>query len=266
MHNLRESRKKVLARVASAKHIALFLDFDGVLSPITRDHRKALIGARTKKLLVACAKQFFVAVISGRALKDVRRRVGIRGLSYGGNHGLEWKFNSKNFSVPVPTSNRRILDMILRDCRALSKQFLGLSLEDKDLTISIHYRMVSPRFRKHAITAISKVLDTYVKGGKLTVVGGHMLFNIRPNTRWDKGSVALWMLKRLPKGTLPISLGDDVTDEALFRTLRNGVTIRVGHTKKSLARYNIFSRREVDSFLSSLFIAKQQNKVRNRVQ
>src|SRR3989338_7297427 len=133
MHNLRESTKKVLARVASAKHIALFLDFDGVLSPIVRDHRKAAIGMRTKKLLAACAQRFFVAVISGRALKDVQHRVGLRGLSYGGNHGLEWKFGSKNFSAPVSVSYRRILTMLLRDYRMLSKQFPGLSLEDKGL-------------------------------------------------------------------------------------------------------------------------------------
>lgn len=266
MRNLQESRKEVLARIVSAKHIALFLDFDGVLSPIVRDHRRAVIGMHTKKLLAECAQRFFVAVISGRSLKDVQRRVGLRRLSYGGNHGLEWKFGSKNFSAPVSTSYREILTMILWDCKLLSKQFPGLGFEDKGLTISIHYRMVPPRFREHAITAISKVLNAYIKSGKIIVVDGHMVFNIRPNIRWDKGSVASWMLKRLPRGTLPISLGDDVTDEALFKALRNGITIRVGHTKKSAARHHVSSRREVDYFLSSLLIERPQNKGRNRVQ
>src|SRR3989344_1207942 len=68
----------------------LMLDFDGVLAPIVPHYKDARMSAKTRRLLAACARRGKVAVISGRALADVRARVSLRRIWYAGNHGAEW--------------------------------------------------------------------------------------------------------------------------------------------------------------------------------
>lgn len=82
---------KLATSIAAARHFVLFLDFDGTLAPIVSDPTQAYMPAETRKSLTALAgtEKASIAIVSGRALSDLRERVGMRKITYAGNHGLE---------------------------------------------------------------------------------------------------------------------------------------------------------------------------------
>ena len=80
-----------LDRLKSHGGIALFLDFDGTLVPIRKDPACCILSEETKELLqfLANSRYCYLAIISGRSLSDIKGRVGLRRVFYGGNHGLD---------------------------------------------------------------------------------------------------------------------------------------------------------------------------------
>ncbi len=244
-------KEEVLARIRVAKRIALMSDFDGVLSPIVDDYRKAAMPPRTKMLLRACARKFFVAVISGRGINDLQKRVGMNEISYAGNHGLELQIQGKKTQTKSSKVAETTIQRTAKKLVKLEKQFPGLHLENKRLTLSMHYRMVPVRLREDAVLAVRRVLEGGIKAGSLNVLDGRMLFDIRPKIGVNKGTAARAILRAVP-GALPIFIGDDATDEDAFKVLKKGITIHVGSKEKSAARYYVSSRREVDVFLDTL--------------
>ena len=93
----------------------------------------------------------------------------------------------------------------------------------------------------------------FVKKYALQLTGGKMVWEIRPAGVWNKGKAVIWVWKRLAKRSVPIYIGDDVTDEAAFKALKGkGITIRVGYKKGSKAAYYLDSPREVLGFLKKL--------------
>src|SRR5512140_1134647 len=98
------------------RFLYLFLDYDGTLAPIVRDPATAFLSLRMRARLEALSKapRCRIAVISGRALEDIREKVGIAGITYGGNHGLELDGPEGNFRYPVPEKARSALDAVRR--------------------------------------------------------------------------------------------------------------------------------------------------------
>ena len=76
------------------------LDFDGTLSPIAPTPDLAILPESVGRQLRLCAGLFPVVIISGRSLADVQKKVGLKNLSYAGNHGLEWKIYGKKEIIP----------------------------------------------------------------------------------------------------------------------------------------------------------------------
>lgn len=243
--------KRVLDRARSGECI-LMSDFDGVLSPIVRDPYRARISKRARASLIACAKKFPVVVISGRALADVRARVGIPGIWYAGNHGLEWHFGADRGHASINAASIRALKDAKRAFVSLSRRYPGVIVEDKRRSISVHFRGLS---RTHTTTfrrEVKALAPVFRVRGIVIEEGQEHVFNVRPKKGFNKGSAALHALKRLPKKSLPIFIGDDTTDEDAFRALRKGVTIRVGKKAGSAARYFVSDRRAAERFLAHL--------------
>lgn len=252
MRSLEKQKEEVLARVAKAKCIIVMCDFDGVLSPIVRNPADAVMPRRTRTLLSKCAKLFFVVVISGRALSNVRSKVGICGIWYAGNHGLEWRMHGHHHKIPISAAKRRALRDAKRAFTRLTKKHGRIIVEDKQTTFSVHYRGISDARVHTFMKDASELLRPYQQKKLLHSIDGKKVINVRPHVHYNKGTVALSMLKAMPRGTLPIAIGDDLTDEDVFRALKNGITIRVGNTKGSAARYYVTSRKGVDAFLAAL--------------
>jgi trehalose 6-phosphate phosphatase len=254
---------EVARRLKAAPHVLLLSDYDGTLTPIVDRPEAADLSATTRQLLLALAHQhrFTVGIISGRALSDLRQRVGIRSIVYAGNHGLEIEGPGISFINPLAQEMKPVLRLTHQ---ALSKALAtvrGTLVEDKGLSLSVHYRRVKEEEVEKAKTVFERILRVPHLSGKVKITSGKKVHEVRPAVDWDKGKAIKLLMKRSDKGgrrsgLLPIYLGDDLTDEDGFGAIErcgDGLTVFVGgESGSTMARYFLRSPGEVERFLSML--------------
>ncbi|MHB8909526.1 MAG: trehalose-phosphatase [Syntrophales bacterium] len=241
------------------RFLYLFLDYDGTLSPIVRDPGRASLSRAMRGRLEALLKtgRCRIAVISGRALDDLRGRVGIAGIAYAGNHGLEVEGPEGGFRYPVPEKIRRALDDV---CRILSRELStvpGAVLEEKGMTLTVHLRGVKRERLLITAQIVSEAIRSYRVRGEIVVRPGKKAFEIRPSVEWDKGKTVFWLLEKSTvaggEPPWPLYVGDDRTDEDAFRAIgERGVTVFVGSPGRTEARYYLRNVGEVRAFLGRL--------------
>lgn len=246
--------KEVLKR----RDIFLFLDFDGTLAPIAPTPQDVQFPEEARGLLKRLVGLLDgrVAVVSGRALKDLRDRVKLNGLYYIGNHGFEIQGPGLNFEKHYSVSTKRLFKAIKAQLQEWLSSVPGLLIEDKKITISVHYRLVEERHLETIKTIFETICHPYHEQKMINLFYGKKVLEIRPPIYWNKGTAVAWLLEKLcVNGILPIYLGDDKTDEDAFIKLKNkGITIFVADKKRkaSQARYYLNSPKEVSEFLKQL--------------
>ncbi len=247
-----------IKKTLTGKNIFLFLDYDGTLSSIADHPDKAVISDEIKNTLQKVIRnpRFQVAVISGRRLKDIKSRVGIKEIIYAGNHGLEIEGPVFKYQTDIIASYKILVAKIKKELHQALANFKGILREAKKLTLSIHYRLADKKLISNIIEAFDKTIAGYLNAGKIKVRTGTMIVEIIPPVKWDKGSAVLWILNRpefAEKNFCPIYFGDDITDEDAFRALQDrGVTVLVGHRKKTYAQYYLNDVTEVGKFAEQL--------------
>jgi trehalose-phosphatase len=247
---LLEALDEVGAAVESADHLALFLDFDGTLAPIVESPGLARMAPMPRAALeqLASRPDCTVGIISGRALDDVRMRVGIDGLVYAGNHGLEIAGRGLQFDEAMAARLRCETAEVVEMLAGRLAHFPGVLVEAKGPTASVHYRRVHPRDRDEVERAVRRAVPD--DHPHLAVVRGKMVWEVRPRVGWNKGSALRWVRERLGlTRALTFYLGDDLTDEDAFAAVGRFVTARVGPSQTTLAGYRISDTHEVAEFL-----------------
>jgi trehalose-phosphatase len=255
-----------LKKELSDKHIMLFLDFDGTLTPILDTPDDAIIPKETSKLLKHLSKSLRcrIAIISGRALRDIKERVGLKNVIYVGNHGAEIEGPKIKFESPISPRCRATLEHIKSDLSEKLSSIKGAILEDKGLSLSLHYRLVDKKDIAQVKTILHEATILYVVRSKIKIKPGKMVLEIRLPLEWDKGRVVLWLLAKQKfamseRPFVPIYIGDDKTDEDAFKVLKNkGLTIFVGKPKPSYAQYYLKNTREVTQFLKRILDLKER--------
>ena len=254
MHYLWSRWPEIQKQIRSQKHLLFLLDYDGTLTPIAPTPRQARLSPQTKLVLRRLSRKpnISLAVISGRALTDLKGMVGLRNLAYAGNHGLEL-WHKKRQTVKIPRALKKALSDVTRILRKVRREFDGVVMEDKGLSLSFHYRLVKAKGLTPLKIKFWNHVMPLVRSGTIRVVKGKRVFEVRPNVPWAKGHAALWFMKRLASAScLLIYIGDDQTDEDAFRVLKRGITIRVGQHHRSEAKYYVRRVREVIRFLECL--------------
>lgn len=255
MEHLLSGWRKLEKRLTSGR-LLLLLDYDGTLTPIIGRPEKATLSADVRRLLSRLLKHYPTAIISGRSLKDIRKLVGLRKIYYAGNHGLEIDGPGLKLVEPVAKKMASTVSKICGDLKSELGNIDGVIVEDKGLTASIHYRLVAPGKLGDLKRIFTKITKPYLSAGRIKIVRGKKVLEIRPNIDWDKGKAVLWIIEALKlKGrALPVYLGDDITDEDAFRALRiKGITILVSKApRKSNAEYFLRDVDEVEVFLRKL--------------
>lgn len=214
----------------------LAFDFDGTLAPIVADPAQARIRPRTARLLTAVCRRFKCVVISGRAGTDVSTLLdGIPLWATVGNHGAELS--------PGESFERRVRDWVEVVSDALHG-LSGVSVEDKGLSLSIHYRNAQdPVEVLRRVDAVSRTLSG------VRAVGGKLVVNLVPSGSPDKGK-ALDLLRHRAGCARAMFVGDDVTDEDAFSLPRSEViSVRVGELESSAAMYYLQDQEEIDDLL-----------------
>ncbi len=254
------ARLDKIKEVLRQKAVLLLLDYDGTLAPIVDSPGKALMPDRTRELLrrLSDAPGCKIGIISGRSLKDLKAIVGLRGIVYAGNHGLEIEGPKIKFESRVAPRLETVMRDIALDIRKKASGIKGVLVEDKGLTLSVHYRLVDRKDLAALKNIVSGVTGPYAAKKKISVNPGKKVYEIRPPVKWDKGKVTLWLLARQQfvfgeTGVSVVYIGDDVTDEDAFKALRRkGLTVFVGKPGDSLAQYYLKDTEEVARFLRFL--------------
>lgn len=231
----------------------VFLDFDGTLAPIVENHKDAAMPDSMRELIKEMASVFRVAVISGRGLEDVKKRVQLENIYYAGSHGFEMAgpggFKSENMEAQKVLS---IFDELLPVLEKKLQDIEGLDFERKKYTLAVHYRKVKEEGEKEVHAIIEKTLKEFPK---LKKGEGKKVIEIRPNIYWDKGKAVEMLKLKLSEEKQPklIYIGDDVTDEDVFEFIQNGIGILVGtHGRNTFADYSLKNTKEVESFFKNI--------------
>ena len=253
---LRESLQEIEERLGAKAEIALFLDFDGTISNIVPQPRDAVLGPDIRARIEALASRpdFTVAIVSGRALSDLRERAALDGIVYVGNHGLEIETGSTCFRDPRAEALRRELRSLSLQLKLALSETDGLEIEDKGVTLSVHFRRVNEHLHDWVR---SVTFSTVARSRSFVCREGKMVLDVKPQIEWHKGYAVQWILREIaPEGALPVYIGDDVTDEDAFGAISEGITIRVGESGETAAQYFLPDVAAVGQFLQWLDLAK----------
>ncbi|RKY32344.1 MAG: trehalose-phosphatase [Candidatus Omnitrophota bacterium] len=249
-----------VSRLLKNNYIFLFLDYDGTLTPIAETPEKASLPLNTRELLMKMAEspRFKLAIITGRALENIKKMIGVKGVIYAGNHGLEIEGPKIKFSCPVVMQSKLVIQKIKKDLVSRLSAIRGVIVEDKILTLSIHFRRAETGEQRKIKKIINEVSRSYAIKKMVRITSGKKVFEVRPYLDWDKGKVVLWLFARQQfitgvKKCLPVYIGDDITDEDAFRMLKDkGLTILVGRPRGTHAQYYLKNTKEVFNFLEQI--------------
>ncbi|XP_075649318.1 trehalose-phosphate phosphatase A-like isoform X2 [Castanea sativa] len=273
-----------IANHAKGKRIALFLDYDGTLSPIVDNPDCAFMSDAMRAVVKKVAKYFPTAIISGRSRDKVYDFVGLTELYYAGSHGMDImgpvrqsisgdhpncirSTDEQGKEVNLFQPAGKFLPMINEVFRSLvesTKDIIGAKVENNKFCVSVHYRNVDEKNWNVVAQCVNDVLKDYPL---LRLTHGRKVLEVRPVIDWDKGKAVTFLLESLGLSNcddvLPIYVGDDRTDEDAFKVLREGnqgYGILVSSApKESNAVYSLRDPSEVMEFLKSLVACKNSS-------
>ncbi|KAK1376392.1 hypothetical protein POM88_032585 [Heracleum sosnowskyi] len=253
---------------ASNKKIAIFLDYDGTLSPIVDDPDCAYLSTDMRSAVRSVAKYFPTAIISGRSRDMVYNLVGLKELYYAGSHVSLETHRAKVLPSPACKEFLPVIDEVFRTLERNTRDIEGAKVENHKFCVSVHYRNVSEKVSLLGYSAerVHNIVDDYPQ---LRLTHGRKVLEVRPVIDWDKGKAVEFLLNSLglenSDDVLPIYIGDDRTDEDAFTVLRQGnrgYGILVSSTpKESEALFSLKDPSEVNDFLKSLSSLVRSNRV-----
>ena len=240
----------------SGRTPVVFLDYDGTLTPIVEDYRKAFLAEDMRGTIAKLASHCRVAVISGRGLETLKQLVQLDSVYLSGSHGFE---------IAGPTGSadslERGVEFLPRIDEAEGLLCTGLSdigghaVERKRFSIEVHYRQAS----EEDTPRIEAIVDDVIAECRGFHKGhGKKVFRIQPNIDWDKGRAVLWLLERVTHDdpdVCPVYVGDDVTDEDAFRVLSGRgltVVVRDHDSRQTSADYAVADVGEVRRLIELL--------------
>lgn len=222
---------QALGTELTARRPAVFFDFDGTLSDIVDNPDAARPVAGAVEALQQLAAQCPVAVLSGRDLADVTKRVAVARIWYAGSHGFE-------LTAPDGTHHQNeaaaaaipVLEQAAGELRGRLGSIPGVVVEHKRFGVAVHYRNAA----RDRVGEVAAAVRAAGRRDELRVTTGREVIELRPDLDWDKGKTLRWVMDHLPDSAslTPFYLGDDITDEDAFdAVLPAGVPIVVRHNE-----------------------------------
>jgi trehalose 6-phosphate phosphatase len=201
------ARRDPLGAVRSgAARAGIFLDFDGTLAPIVPHPESARLVAGARRVLGRLAGAYgLVAVISGRPTDDLKSRIGVPGIHYVGLYGLDATPPTSALRDAVPQAG------LIADAVA------GAWVEDKGVTVAVHYRQAPDRPAARA--ALRASLEELAASSALVLGEGKMVFELFAAGALGKGTVVQHIALEHDLGALMVA-GDDLADLDSFHAAR----------------------------------------------
>jgi trehalose 6-phosphate phosphatase len=200
---------------------AVFLDYDGVLTPIVPRPEDAIMTSEMREIVRSLAARCPVCVVSGRDRGVVAELMGLDDLVIAGSHGFD--IHDPARGVIEHDASRGWEDLVAEvteRVRTAAAEIEGTQVEPKHASVAVHDRHVADADRPRVQELVDAVLDEHP--GELKVTPGKFVHEIQPKIDWNKGKAVDHLIGVLDldhPDVVPIYLGDDVTDEDAFRAL-----------------------------------------------
>ena len=247
----------LLCKLLCKRRLAICLDYDGTIAPITPNPEEALPTAEIRDLIVTLAQfpsRTLIAIASGRRTEEVRALCGIdEPVAFIGMHGLEvvdWEGRRRLTSPTVHC--QAALDKARVWLKTIAGSRSGFYVEDKGLTFALHYRRANIPEALATIARLRALVSRETP--ELEILQGEQAVELVPRVAPDKGFSFLSLLERTPgPRCTPVFFSDDRSDEGAFYKLRrHGVTVLVGPERQSCAEYRIETREEMAGVLAAV--------------
>ncbi len=244
------------------RRAVVFLDYDGTVSPIVDRPEDAVIPGATKEAIEVLAEATTVAFISGRMKEEVKGFVGLDNVIYAGSHGFT--IEGPGGLAFTQEDGAAVMPVIAASAKTLQEELgsiKGILVEDKTFAVAVHFRLVAEDDFPRIEAAVDRVVEQHKD--VLRKSGGKMVFELRPRIDWHKGKAVTYLLDEVglggdtpggSSGVMPFYLGDDVTDEDAFASLKGrGIGILVSdRPAPTSAMFRLRSTDEVRQFLEEL--------------
>lgn len=263
-HALRDSEQ--FAQRLDSRRPAVFLDYDGTLTPIVERPQDAVISDSMRDAVRRLAERTTVCVVSGRDRAIIDQWMGIDGLVVAGSHGFDiGGHRDGTVRHDAVTGFEDLLSTVTHRLNTEVGSIEGAVIEPKRFSVAVHYRRVAPKDRPSVTATVDTLLAEYPD--RLKVTPGKMVYEIQPKVDWDKGKAVQYLRHALGvegEEFVALYLGDDITDEDAFTALKesgNGQGIGVvvadlGDEEQAdrvtAADFVLESTGEVQQFLNAL--------------
>ena len=246
----------------AGKKLAVFLDYDGTLTPIVDRPEDATISDSMREAVSGLAERCTVCVVSGRDRPVVQELMGLDNLVVAGSHGFDiWSPDDGKIEIEGGEDFESLIEDVKARVDGELGDVEGASVEPKKASVAVHYRLASEEGRRKIKATVDAILADHPEELKMTP--GKMVYEIQPKIDWDKGKAVLHLLKTLDLDrdeVEPMYLGDDHTDEHAFEALEDrGIGIFVGDAddpetagRTTAADYILHTVDEVETFLDGL--------------
>ena len=252
----------VLRRIAAARRVFCFLDYDGTLASLAPTPDSVTPFRDTPALLrqLAAAPGTDVALVTGRTISDLRRQLSVPSAYYVGVHGFEVSCSGSVVEISSEAAAvRSMIPAIKQQLEDALGARLGILIEDKGIALACHYRLAAPADAAAARAAVTAMAESYQRGGlPITARHGHAVVELLP-TGVTKGKMSCVLLSMHAPSALAVYIGDDATDEDAFNALpADAITVRVGTSAvPTAARYRVNDPCAVHRFLYAVLNCRQ---------
>jgi trehalose 6-phosphate phosphatase len=220
---LEQALDEALGRISRAGVLLVASDYDGTLSPIVSDPAKAVPNPASVAALERLAAMWrtHVAIISGRALKQLSELVGRTGFHMVGSHGSEF---GPGFERALPAEAHALRDAVAADLEGIARSAPGFLVEVKPASVAFHYRNADDHDAQHALR---EVLAGPAKREGVLTHHGKRVVELAVIEASKGHAVEVLRTELEPRPEAVFFIGDDLTDENAFAVLRPGIDVGV---------------------------------------
>jgi trehalose 6-phosphate synthase/phosphatase len=263
------ARERMFQNFKKASYRIFFLDYDGTLAPHMLNPQDVMPDKQLLDTLerLAIKRNIRVVIISGRSPANMEEWFGQLPVDLVAEHGIYIKRREREMDRSShPFTSSPLLPFssswqMLKPVKKLWKKQVGPILnhyveklpgsfvEEKEYSLAFHYRKSNPDFAALRIKELIYYLNNYTANMGVQLLSGNKVLEVR-NSGVDKGTAAIhWLSKIRRKPRFILAIGDDRTDEDLFRAMpKDAYSIKVG-VQPSEAMYNLNNTKDVVELL-----------------
>jgi trehalose 6-phosphate synthase/phosphatase len=248
---------EIMTKFNNASKRAIFLDYDGTLVPFSKVPELATPDTMTLNQLktLAANPSNTVVLISGRDKNFLEEWFGTINIHIIAEHGAFQKSPGGNWTCSI-NQDQSWKSTFIPILQRYTDHCIGSFIEDKFSSLAWHYRNSPAETGQIKVKELKEELRALVAHeNKLHVLEGNMVVELK-RTGYDKGLAALKFVSD-QKFDFILAIGDDRTDEDIYRSLPpEAITIKIGITS-SIAKYNLATQNDVSRIIGQLIGSNQ---------